>query len=127
MTYTKQSLFDLVAAHLIKQGRKSVEHPHFPESDMLQGSCMYRSPDGLKCAAGALIADEHYSPALEFCIVGTEEVDEALRKSGVPHAMLGLVRALQFVHDKHPPCEWRGALSRCAGVYGLTFNAEAKQ
>ncbi len=53
---TKQEIFDTVALHLIKQGKKSV-------NDI--GRCLYRSPEGLKCAIGCLIPDEVYQRSME--------------------------------------------------------------
>jgi hypothetical protein len=51
---TKQEIFDKVAAHLLTQRRQSVND--------CSGACVYRSPEGLKCAAGCLIPDD--DPAL---------------------------------------------------------------
>jgi hypothetical protein len=53
---TKQEIFDTVAFHLIKQGKKSAND---------RGICLYRSPGGLKCAVGCLIPDEVYWPSME--------------------------------------------------------------
>jgi hypothetical protein len=53
---TKQEIFDTVAIHLIKQGKKSVGD---------DGNCLYRGPEGLKCAVGCLIPDEVYRPEME--------------------------------------------------------------
>ena len=43
-----QEVFDFVAIHLLTQNEKSGD-------DQV---CYYRSPTGLKCAAGCLIADD---------------------------------------------------------------------
>ena len=51
-----QEVFDIVVNHLFTQGR--------PAYDGVQG-CMYRAPDGLRCAVGALIPDDLYDPAFE--------------------------------------------------------------
>lgn len=42
--------------HILQQNEKSQNAE----------GCLYRSDSGLKCAVGALISDEFYSPALEF-------------------------------------------------------------
>lgn len=52
----RQAAFDTMVRHLRKQGRPSVE---------ARGCCRYRGPDGTKCAIGALISDDAYSPRLE--------------------------------------------------------------
>lgn len=51
-----QEIFNKVATHLLTQGKRSVA------SD---GSCMYRGPEGTKCAIGCLIEDDEYHPLLE--------------------------------------------------------------
>jgi len=51
-----QEVFDIVVNHLFTQGR--------PAYDGVQG-CMYRAPDGLRCAVGVLIPDDLYDKALE--------------------------------------------------------------
>lgn len=56
MTRTVQDIFDTAVGGVIAQGRPSVN---------ADGQCMYRSPDGAKCAAGQLIPDDQYNPAWE--------------------------------------------------------------
>lgn len=46
---TKQEMFDKVAEHLLKQGGPAWDN-----------MCMYRAPNGRKCAAGCLIPDNLY-------------------------------------------------------------------
>ncbi len=61
-----QEVFDIVVNHLFTQGR--------PAYDGVQG-CMYRAPDGLRCAVGVLIPDDLYDPAFE-----TNRSDFVLKK-----------------------------------------------
>ena len=51
-----QEVFDIVVNHLFTQGR--------PAYDGVRG-CMYRAPDGLRCAVGVLIPDDLYDKAFE--------------------------------------------------------------
>ena len=51
-----QDIFDFVATHLITQSVVSED---------ASGQCVYRSPDGLKCAIGCLIPDDAYRGNLE--------------------------------------------------------------
>lgn len=53
---TNQELFDKVVRAIVKQGRGSINS---------EGLCVYRGPDGLKCAVGHIIPDELYSPLIE--------------------------------------------------------------
>lgn len=52
---TLQELFNIVSLHLLNQGQKSAH----------ETLCMYRGPNGMKCAAGVLIPDNEYNPSME--------------------------------------------------------------
>ncbi len=49
---TPQEIFDTAVGGVLKQGHPSVA---------ADGSCVYRDPDGAKCAAGFLLTDEEAS------------------------------------------------------------------
>lgn len=51
-----QEAFDLMVNHLITQGRAAADD---------NGECLYRGPEGTKCAVGILIPDDKYTPAME--------------------------------------------------------------
>jgi hypothetical protein len=53
---TKADVFYFVIAHLRAQNKRAQDE---------KGSCFYRTPEGLKRAAGCLITDEEYSPEFE--------------------------------------------------------------
>lgn len=58
---------DKIAAHLIKQHARAVEPypPAHPELGTTASRCQYRTADGLMCAAGCLIPEEHYVAEME--------------------------------------------------------------
>lgn len=56
---TEQQIFDYVVKALLKQGQKSY--------DPVTRRCCYRDNYGNKCAAGYLISDDKYQPAMENC------------------------------------------------------------
>lgn len=87
---TSQEIFDTVAAHLIKQGHKSKRSDNF---------CLYRGPDGDKCAIGILITDDEYSQEMESNAVQSLESSGFLPKRLKPH--LNLLYDLQVSHDEH--------------------------
>jgi len=91
MKMSAQQIYDKVATHLIEQGAKST----LPNG----WTCAYRGSKGRKCAAGVLILDAFYVPNLEFNNVRTGDVSGTLEDSGVGLAHLGLVEALQSLHD----------------------------
>lgn len=93
-----QELFDTVARHLLTQNAVSsikTSSPSFPRT------CLYRGPNGTKCAAGVLIKDEFYKDELEGNSTDASKVRYALELSGAPlhKTQFGLMRSLQRIHD----------------------------
>lgn len=114
---TDQELFDKVAIHLLTQGQKAQDS---------FGQCFYRTPEGLKCAVGVCIDDEHYSPEFEGTSVGAETRNElalskALIASGVRRDQFRLLQRLQVVHDACESPYWALQLADVAAEFGLTF------
>lgn len=114
---TPQEVFDKVAGHLLRQRVKSLRPA---------GHCAYRGADGLMCAAGCLIKDEHYKPALEGHTTTREEVAAALVASGVPEGegifdWGGLLYELQQLHDARKVSYWPKGLALLARRHNLTF------
>lgn len=83
--------------------------------------CTYRGENGLKCAVGCLIADEHYNADLEGSCVATGNVIDALEHSGVPTGpkTVELLTALQTIHDFVAPENWCEYLAKLAKSYNL--------
>ena len=100
---TAQEVFDQVAAHLLTQGQKSEGRDE---------NCLYRGPDGLKCAAGCLIADDEYDNEMEGRAWSVTV--------GFPPAHSELIRALQFIHDGWPCEEWPTKIKGVASNFGLS-------
>lgn len=110
---TAQQVFDVVAEHLLRQGKKSV--------DCEDNECLYRSPEGLKCAAGVLIDDADYTHDLEHkCWL------ELLERNYLPankyDAHRWLINELQNIHDYDLPENWAEALKKLALSQGLHFS-----
>lgn len=81
-----QEQFDTVVRNLGKQGK--------PATDA-NGYCVYRAPDGSKCAAGQLIPDDVYRYGMEGIGIGSViEENPDLQWLDKP-----LVRSLQSAHD----------------------------
>lgn len=49
-----------------------------------ENKCLYRGPNGLKCAVGVLIDDEHFSEDFNSSSVDEDDVLTALDRSGYP-------------------------------------------
>ena len=90
---TNQEAYDRVCAHLQKQGCQSVA---------LYGSinrCVYHTPDGLRCAIGALIPKELYEPSMEGLAVNVLPPSFASVEELFHGVSLELLSGLQWVHD----------------------------
>jgi hypothetical protein len=110
---TDQEAFDVMARHLLTQRAKS-------EDDIL---CRYRGPGGRKCAVGALILDEEYSPAMEG--VSAADLSAAdLRGQYKCTALKGLSISMltnaQIIHDHYEPGKWAIELRKLALEYNLS-------
>lgn len=84
---TPQEIFDTVATHLLTQNRMS--HNGI--------TCLYRGPNGTKCAAGVLIPEKDYSISMEM-----REIAAIARRFPLPAFIrqnLSLISALQRIHD----------------------------
>jgi hypothetical protein len=88
----RQDVFNRVALALLAQGRPSFS---------VDKGCMYRGPEGSKCAAGHLIPDEHYTPGLEGRSILAVHFEEPLLSAiGIgTYADRMFVRDLQTCHD----------------------------
>ena len=93
MNLTHQEIFDKVADHLFTQKCKCTK----------DNVCLYRGDDGTKCAAGCLITDEEYKPAMErksisaLMIPPPQSIEYG--ENSNPTTMVGLVQKLQHIHD----------------------------
>jgi hypothetical protein len=136
---TNQEIFDIVAAHLLKQGVQC--------KDGL--SCVYRGADNTKCAVGVLIKDQDYHKNMEgesidevkdylvehgpqlppeselLCKPGAYLIYEALKANEVDceqPEVLSLLGELQSCHDNEAPLMWEVELQRIAVNHKLNFN-----
>lgn len=110
----QQETFDTIVNHLRAQGRPA----------RLQGAsfCMYRAPDGTKCAAGVMIPDKLYSHSMEFksikAVVDREEYSELrdLLGDNVP-----IIQALQEIHDDNAVPNWEQGFEAVAHSFQLSY------
>ena len=104
---TNQEAFTTMVQHLRKQGCKSQDEQH--------QTCLYRGPNGLKCAVGALIPDEEYR----------EEWDEKGYQVNKLHcaSLHGLdpsmLRTMQTIHDQVSVGRWEEEFNSVAFIFGL--------
>lgn len=101
---TTQQVFDQVAEHLLTQGKKCQSY----------GRCLYLNEEGLKCAAGCLIAADEYKDEFEGKGWG-----ELVAGGYVADSQQYLMRDLQRIHDDQDPSEWSDSLYDLTIGYGL--------
>lgn len=89
---TKQSFFDKVVEHLAQQGRVAEEN----------GSCKYRTSEGLKCAFGIFIPDEAYPIVEPFEGLSISRLEELGVIKFTGEVELIFASTLQRVHDSSP-------------------------
>ena len=107
---TPQEIFDTAARGIIGQGGPSV---------VLGGACLYRGPNGRKCAAGWLLPDDEWSEEINSAWVGDVPYFEG-------HKHLSLIFRLQVAHDGRPKDDaeffgpWREEMLGIAKAYDLS-------
>ena len=80
-----QEAYDYVKAKILEQGRASFAPIN---------GCLYRHPDGARCAIGWLISDDEYSPEMEELAVTL--LGDLPSLEGLPATFL---QDLQVAHD----------------------------
>lgn len=122
----RQEIFDIVVTNLLKQKKRSFgEYKptafRYNEAHLYNG-CLYRSPEGLKCAVGWLIPDELYIPEMENLpieLLVENHVTAALHKIGISDNDFPFVQHLQYIHDSFSPDEWTSQFLKAAYDYNL--------
>ena len=104
---TQQEMFDKSYLGLASQ--------NFLQSHR-DGGCLYRGPNGRKCAIGHLIPDDKYKQKMEGDNIFARSI-----RSLFPVKQLSMLGDLQEAHD-HPASATRRrkAFERVAKQYGLT-------
>lgn len=105
---TQQETFNLVVAHLRKQGTRA----------MHDDNCAYRDDSGRKCAIGCLIPDDDYDDDLEGWNADDRPVASILRRLG--HDVI-LCAELQRIHDSYQPRVWESEFEELASARGLIY------
>lgn len=98
VVHTKKEMFDKVSKHLLTQNTRCMEN-------LL---CRYRNSEGMKCAIGALIPDELYSPSMEGYIARQLNQQHNLW----PEELNLLASDLQNIHDCYEVSSWNEKLLR---------------
>ena len=107
---TRQEIFEKVVAHFAVQRAASIEYK----------ACMYRTYDGRKCAVGALIPDDAYTPDCESTSVYVlfRAFPDMMQAAGLRREDADFLRDLQCAHDnaRHDANFLAGLSERMANV-----------
>lgn len=87
---TAQEVFDQAAIHLLTQKEQCTDSPN-------SSRCVYRGRNGMKCAAGALMADHEYKPEMDNH--GISGWANLIQRRLVPDVHVQLIINLQSAHD----------------------------
>lgn len=112
---TAQEVFDQVKNHLVTQNAKS----DCIRTDGMK-VCVYRTTNGLCCAAGCLIAEEEYKVSMD-CNENTTWHGLVLAKIIPTKKHAYLISLLQTVHDQYPASEWPTRLHQVASQENLSY------
>lgn len=112
---TEQEVFDQVAKHMLTQNKRSKDI----RGELSYDGCLYRSPDGLKCAAGCLIADDEYDPKFEKkdWVALTASFPDV-----IPLTHGELISDLQEIHDTVDVYYWKDYLIELTNKFDLNWN-----
>ncbi len=114
---TEQDIFDFVCVKLVEQGG--------PSRGLRRGqlTCLYRGPNGRKCAAGHFIPEKRYVPEIEGR--NLQKVMDRLPEEVQPHMVF--LAKLQRIHDWHPGggdeewfAAWTPTMLELASARGLS-------
>jgi hypothetical protein len=140
----KQEVFDKVCDHLASQKIQSGEYRLSGRDGKTNFNCLYRGPNGTKCAFGIFISGEAYNPKMEG-VASTSiihaTVDNSRDYSGnftvrwMSEKLIedmkplrqfdSVLAALQGCHDETAPPNWGSKLERIASEQGLKFDRVA--
>lgn len=114
---TEQTAFNIVKNHLLTQMTKSIEENEFGDTQ-----CLYRGPNGTKCAIGALITDEEYKKIEDArCkYLGVYEVED-LQIVSLQGLTIDFLEELQIIHDHYEVQDWKNQLEIFAKKYNLQY------
>ena len=106
-----QEFFDKTMEHLRKQGVRSARGT----------SCLYRGPEGTRCAIGFHIPDDMYNLRMEGAGVSNLLQKYPELRSLFESVTPGLLSDMQTLHDTWMPVGMEGRAKAIASKYALTY------
>jgi hypothetical protein len=112
---SKQAAFDLIVNNLRKQGKQSYKEGI---------GCVYRHPEGLKCAIGHVMPDVLYNENMEEYSLWAEELGSVVDYLKVEYGFddFDFWDGLQAIHDI-PQYKWEDRWKEFAQDHDLVYVA----
>jgi hypothetical protein len=95
---TEQEVANHIGFHLLSQNKRAKS---------AAGKCCYRTPSGLRCAAGCLFTKKQYE---ELDIREGSAWPTLIDHLGITNAHYYLIRDMQNLHDFWAPTDWKHSL-----------------
>lgn len=112
-----QHVYDTMVNHLRQQKTRAVN---------ANGSCLYRTKNGNKCAVGCLISDEEYERELERVLLESV-ISRLMGGEPQPPRLKDLLRYMQQTHDGITDVsEWEQAFKDLAAQFDLEYKEQAE-
>lgn len=115
--YTMQEMYDVVARHLLTQGKQAGGRIDNVFGTLSGYGSLYRAPDGTRCAIGCLIPAYAYTPKIEGMTVSQLLARVPSMRRYIPYE--DLARGLQDTHDRYQPESWPRKLRQVARAHNL--------
>lgn len=111
----RQELFNMAYVGLAKQ-----EFVPSRDTSVTFGHCLYRGPNGRKCAIGHCIPDDKYMPAMES--EGVVSISKVIQEvAGIEAADIWFADGLQKIHDLSDKDNMRNRLEAFAVENNLSI------
>ncbi len=105
---TPQQVFSQLSSHLLTQGKKSL--------DRYGNVAKYKNDDGLMCPGGCLLSINEYHPKVEL-----KTWKQNVELGYLPDQHTTLITAMQTIHTKYSPKDWKSAIIRYAESNKFAF------
>ncbi len=120
----KQEVFDKVSKHLLTQKERAVIY----KNGVRFFKCVYKAPNGFKCAIGCLIPDELYDPEIEnedvHNMTGLLNTVMKTALGDIDYDDRQFLGSLQWIHDRVDPDYWSIYLDKFAIEHKLENNSK---
>ena len=109
---------------------KAIRKQNYQRSATKVGSCKYRGPNGLRCAAGHLIPNNLYRKSMEGKTINSRIINMPTIGEYFKNVNSDLLSDLQSAHDrdlKYGENNWETGMKQIAKEYNLVYTEPSKE